>query len=209
MKVLIVANGAKPQKSILLSHASSTDMLIAADGGAYICLENGLKPDVIIGDMDSFNSMLKHSDLNIILNHDQETNDLEKALNHALFVGGTHISVLGATGARLDQTLKNISVMQQFHTSFDEIVFRDNFGWMKMIPKNYTFEVTPGTIISLFPVSGLAENIFTHGLKYPLKGESLQNGVRDGSSNEAISSSVTINYESGTLLLMVYDSLID
>lgn len=208
LRILIVANGSKPTESMLIHYAGQSDVLIAADGGASVCIGAGLRPDVIIGDMDSFRIQPEFGELNIIVDNDQETNDLEKALKHAKLLGGSHITIMGATGIRLDQTLKNISVMQQFYSTFEELIFRDEMCWMRILPKEFSFNVNPGTVISLFPISGLVEGIITDGLKYPLKNESLENGVRDGSSNEAVSNKVTISHGSGSLLLMVFDSLI-
>jgi len=205
--ILIVANGSKPSETMLHHYAGQSDMLIAADGGATVCLHAGLRPDVIIGDMDSFSAHTDYGELSIIVDTDQETNDLEKALKHAKMLGGSHIIILGATGIRLDQTLKNISVMQQFFGTFEELIFRDELCWMRILPKDFSFNVNPGTVVSLFPISGVVEGITTTGLKYPLTNESLENGVRDGSSNESISNKVTVTHRSGSLLLMVFDSL--
>jgi thiamine pyrophosphokinase len=209
LRILIVANGAKPAEAMLHHHAERSDVLIAADGGATVCLHVGLKPDVIIGDMDSFRAQPEFGELNIIVDTDQETNDLEKALKHAKMLGASRITILGATGIRLDQTLKNISVMQQFHGIFDELIFRDELCWMRILPPEFSFNVSPGTVISLFPISGVVGGITTTGLKYALNNESLENGVRDGSSNESISDSVSVSHKSGSLLLMVFDTLIE
>src|SRR5690606_29743831 len=135
---------------------------------------------IVIGDMDSFQSQAGLN-LNIIADPDQEINDLEKALNYSLKADGTHITVLGATGSRLDQTLKNISVMAQFTPKFDELVFKHPQGWMNILPRSYYLKTKPGALISLFPVSGRVDGIKTTGLEFPLNDESLENGVRDGS----------------------------
>jgi thiamine pyrophosphokinase len=47
------------------------------------------------------------------------------------------------------------------------------------------------------------EGITTKGLKYPLKEDFLENGVRDGSSNENIEEQFSISHKSGALLLYV------
>ena len=206
MRILIIANGEKPAKSLFLSELNNAELLIAADGGALTCLEYDVKPDVVIGDMDSFSSQAGLH-LNIILDSDQETNDLEKALNYSFKAGGKKITVLGATGSRLDQTLKNISVMAQLTTKFDDVVFKDSHGWMKILPKSFKFKTKKNTLISLFPVSGRVEGIKTTGLEYPLHNEFLENSIRDGSSNRATQDEVTISHQNGILLLMVYDNL--
>ncbi|HAC14834.1 MAG TPA: thiamine diphosphokinase [Bacteroidetes bacterium] len=206
MRVLIIANGERPAKSLFLSELNKADILIAADGGALTCLDYEIKPDVVIGDMDSFHRKAGLH-LNIIVDPDQETNDLEKALNYSFKAGGRYVTVLGATGSRLDQTLKNISVMAQLTSKFKDIVFKDSHGWMKILPRSYSLKTKPNTLISLFPVSGRVDGIKTTGLEYPLNSEPLENGVRDGSSNRATHDEITISHQNGILLLMVYENL--
>lgn len=205
-KILIIANGEDPGEDLINSFRNSCDVVIAADGGALTCIKYGLSPDFIVGDMDSFSDYGTFSD-RVIMDSDQETNDLEKALNLARNKDASHVVVLGATGERLDQTLKNISVMAGYQPHFDDLIFMDRMGWMKILPKHYSFVTRPGTIVSLFPISGTVSGITTVGLEFPLKSESLQNGVRDGSSNRATGNQVSLAHEEGILLLMVFDRL--
>lgn len=205
MHALIVGNGAAPGKTLFEIELSKSNMLIAADGGAQTCFLYGVTPDVVIGDLDSYLAK-PNTDVNLIHDADQETNDLEKALNYALKQMAQTVTVLGATGERLDQTLKNISVMVQFTPKFKTLILKDDNFWMKILPGNYTFEIEPGTTVSLFPVSGTVHGITTTGLKFPLNGEALQNGIRDGSSNIATQNHVTISHTAGDLLLMVFET---
>ena len=182
---------------------SGADLFIAADGGANRANELGFQPDIIIGDLDSYTVTGDEKAL-VIKNEYQETNDLEKALLYAFKKSASETIVFGATGKRLDHTLKNLSVLLQYNSKFDSIVLVDDYATMKIIqsPFNESFEV--GTIISLFPLSGKVEGITTKGLKYPLSNEALENGVRDGSSNEAIEETVEIIFKKGDLLLLTH-----
>jgi thiamine pyrophosphokinase len=110
---------------------------------------------------------------------------------------------LGATGHRIDQTLKNLSVLKQFNEKFLEIHMVDNFGEIRLLPTEFKTELTTGTQVSLFPLSGKVTGITTQGLKYPLKNGTLENGVRDGSSNEVVESPVHITHTHGDLLMFV------
>ena len=107
------------------------------------------------------------------------------------------------TGQRIDQTLKNLSVLKQFNDRFQTLVFEDNYGITRLIPPKFTDDIPLGTTVSLFPLSGRVEGIRTKGLKYQLKDEALENGVRDGSSNQVADTPVEIQYRSGDLLLFV------
>lgn len=198
--ILILCNGDPPSEQIFRKYRAKTDHFIAADGGANIALKLGTIPDVIIGDLDSYNGSEKES-TEIIFRPSQELNDLEKALQHARKKSGSHIYILGATGHRLDQTLKNLSVLKQFTPQFQQIRLADNFGETRLLPRTFSENFIIGTQLSLFPLSGKVTGISTQGLKYKLENEFLENGVRDGSSNEVIDNPVQIDHKKGDLLM--------
>ncbi len=60
-----------------------------------------------------------------------------------------------------------------------------------------------GSIVSLFPLSGEVKGIKTEGLKFSLNGETLKNGVRDGTSNETVQPEFSIKIEEGDLMVFV------
>lgn len=203
MNALIVCNGKSPGKRLLNKWTKESNLIIAADGGANILLNAGILPDFIVGDMDSFEPEIPHN-LIIIHDTDQETNDLEKALTLAKKRGAKKVVVTGATGLRTDHTLKNLSVLQKFSSTFREISIEDRLTTFKIIPKKFSLKrIKPGISISLFPMSGKVKGIKTEGLLYPLKDEELENGKRDGSSNEAVSDTISIEYTSGSMLVMI------
>lgn len=201
-KILILCNGEPPSEPLFRKYRANTDYFIAADGGGNVALQFDEKPDTVVGDLDSFEGSDKDS-FEIVFRPDQETNDLEKALDLALEERGTHIYVLGATGLRLDQTLKNLSVLKQYNDKFEELRIVDNYGDIRLLDSPFQEEITVGTQVSLFPLSGKVSGITTIGLKYPLKNEKLENGVRDGSSNEVVENPVKITHKRGDLLFFV------
>lgn len=202
MKTLILCNGEPPAPQLFTECREWADFFIAADGGGNIAHSFEFLPDLVIGDLDSFEQPETHS-YEIVFDPDQETNDLEKAMNRALKEGADDVIVLGATGKRLDQTLKNLSVLKQFNDKFESLFYKDNFGDTLLLPNSFSKEIKAGTQVSLFPLSGKVTAIKTEGLKYPLKDEKLINGVRDGSSNEVVSSPVKISYDAGDLLMFI------
>ncbi|NGP77628.1 thiamine diphosphokinase [Balneolaceae bacterium YR4-1] len=202
MKTLILCNGSPPSKQLFGECLEWADLFIAADGGGNVAHSLNTLPDIVIGDLDSFEYPDSESYM-VLFDPDQETNDLEKALKKAIDEGAMELIVLGATGKRLDQTLKNLSVMKQFNNSFNSLVYKDNYGDTFILPDIYRKELEPGTQISLFPLSGEVTGIHTEGLKYSLTDEKLMNGVRDGSSNEVVSSPIEITHKEGDLLMFI------
>lgn len=202
MQCVIVCNGLEPGRSLLSNALAEASLFIGADGGGNVALKLGFTPDVVIGDLDSFTDH-ESPDIQVIKDTDQETNDLEKALAYAIDQEMKEVIILGATGKRLDHTLKNLSVLQQFHHHFESILIRDDYLDVQVLPARYERAFPLGTQVSLFPLSGEVTHVRTDGLKYPLRDESLINGVRDGSSNEVVDSPVIISHDEGTLLFMI------
>lgn len=202
MKTLILCNGQPPRLQLFEECRKWADLFIAADGGGNLAHSFESLPDIVIGDLDSYDQPDTYS-YEIVFDPDQESNDLEKALNRALKEGSKNVVVLGATGQRLDQTLKNLSVLKQFNNKFESLMYRDNYGDTSLVPKSYSKELEIGTHVSLFPLSGKVTGIVTEGLKYPLNNEKLKNGVRDGSSNEVVSSPIKISYDTGDLIIFI------
>lgn len=202
MKALIFCDGEIPPISLFKSHLDNADLLIAADGGAHHANYLGIIPDFIVGDMDSYEPTGTENSV-IVKDGDQETNDLEKALSLALNKSATHAVVVGATGQRLDHTLKNLSVLLQFHPKFSDLFFLDRYSTIHLIKSPFSQHFEPGTSVSLYPLSGTVEGITTKGLHYPLTDGILKNGEQDGSSNKTVKKTVEIEFKKGDLLLLV------
>jgi thiamine pyrophosphokinase len=202
MRALILCDGTPPRPEQLKIALKQSDLFIAADGGALIAEEFGVRPDVIIGDLDSYQPR-GNEDSKLIHEPDQDTNDLEKALLYAVKQECQKVVVFGATGKRLDHTLKNLSVLKQFNEQFDSIIYKDRYSVLFLLPRHFTAEFPLNSAISLFPLSGRVEGITTHGLKYPMEEGVLENGVRDGSSNETVQKKVEIVHKKGDLLIFI------
>jgi len=202
MQALIVCGGTPPSKKLLEAEINKADLTIGADSGGYVFLGFKHLPDVVIGDLDSF-KYTNHEGVNVIHDPDQETNDLEKALKYAYQKGAKKCVVLGALGKRIDHTFKNISVLQRFHSTFESIIFRDNYGDTFLVnsPCHLSFDV--GTNISFFPIGTPVTAFSSTGVKYPLTNEALVMGVQDGTSNKMISSTAKITFSDGFLGVFV------
>ncbi|MFO7847582.1 MAG: thiamine diphosphokinase [Balneolaceae bacterium] len=199
---VILCNGRPPGKEQIEQALVSSDLFIAADGGGNHARILGLVPDIVIGDLDSY-LHLDTDDYPIIEKSDQNSNDLEKALIYAVEQQITDITVFGATGFRLDHTLKNLSVMKQFNYLFNQLVFLDTYCKTMLIEPAFRQSFPRHTTLSLFPLSGSVSGINSKGLKYELNNDTLKNGEFDGSSNETVAPEIEITYEKGDLLLII------
>jgi len=204
MHTVILCNGRKPPGELINAELERSDLFIAADGGGNHARNLGLTPDIVTGDLDSYHPTIEERrSIDILHNPDQETNDLEKALQVALNHKATHVTIFGAVGRRVDQTLKNLSVLLRYHKQFESIRFLDRYGELFLIPTDFVTKVPVGTTLSLIPLSGRVGGVTTTGLAYPLREEFLETGVRDGTSNRAIDETIRIRHTSGNLLLFI------
>ncbi len=197
---LIIANSELPAAKILDELRARSEIVICADGGANRALAAGLAPDYIVGDLDSLSAETRQAfaSAQIIHQPSQYATDLEKSLQFAVELGVTRALLVGLTGLRLDHQLVNLHMAEKFCDRLG-IETHDDFGVGRFIRnEEVTFDAPLGQQISLIAFRR-AEGIYTIGLKYPLNEEALEWAVRDGLSNEVVSSPVRINVKSGTL----------
>ncbi len=200
---VIIANGELPDPERWSDLLRQDPLLIAADGGAERLTAHGLTPHVVIGDLDSLSNAdaLHLSGARIIRVTDQETTDLEKALDFLLQSGAERVTVLAATGLRSDHTLANFSILLKYHRRMD-IRFRDAFSEISVVEGECTLAIAPGTLVSLIPMEPCI-GVTTAGLQWNLRQATLAPGVRESISNRVISSPAVVRIDRGRSLLFV------
>ncbi len=177
--------------------------IIAADGAGLKLLNMNIKPNVIIGDLDTFyknpiNQTLE--DIIIIQISEQETNDFEKALNYILNYGFKDILILGFHGGELEHTLNNWSVFKKFSPLLNMCIY-DIDRYAIPVNKFFEFKCKIYETISLVPQPKAV--VSTEGLQWELTNETLELGVREGIRNIALKNSIKINIIEGELLLFI------
>ncbi|MBI3363523.1 MAG: thiamine diphosphokinase [Ignavibacteriae bacterium] len=201
MKVLIIANGQLPSRQLVRSLASSANLIVCADGGANLARQYGIRPDIILGDLDSISPSTKLIYKRIPLLHiaDQESTDLEKAIRYCIERKCTPIDIIGALGNRIDHTTGALGILKKF-SGKALITLIDSVGKLTLVKRRIRLQTKIGQRLSLIPVEKTT-GITTKNLKYPLANDTLELGVREGISNEALATSVTITVRRGTLLV--------
>lgn len=200
MNALIIAGGTLAPRTIMKRLASSASLIVCADGGANHARKLRLTPDIIVGDFDSVTPATRMFYRNIlqIFDDGQESTDLEKALDLCLQLHISSVDVAGASGDRIDHTTGSLGCFRKYA---GRITLRliDTRGILELVGRKAHFRTSPGETISLIPLDRCTGITTTH-LRYALKNEDLELGVREGISNEATARSVTISVKRGTLL---------
>jgi len=203
LPVLLLANGEPPPRPFLRRLRHACGMFIAADGGANAALRAGLRPDVIIGDLDSLRPATRRAFRTSLLLRvrRQDNTDLEKALDYVTALGARRVVVAGITGRRIDFTLGNLSVLWKYTAALDIIVAGD--GW-EAFPagRRRTVRARKGTTVSLVPF-GPCGGITLRGLRYPLTNASMKVG-EIGVSNVVVRSPFSVAVRRGRMLIIVF-----
>jgi thiamine pyrophosphokinase len=199
---LILCNGERPSKRLLIKLTRESDLVVAADGGANVARWAGITPDVIIGDLDSIRPATRKQFSSSMVIHmtRQDNTDLEKALDFVVTRGMREAVVVAATGQRLDFTLGNLSVIWAYAGRL-RIVFRDDAFTAVPVGKRLRIHARPGTTVSLIPF-GACSGITLRGLRYPLREARM--GVGEiGVSNVVERSPFTVQVRKGHMLLVL------
>ncbi len=201
--VLLICNGEPPSRSLARRLARSSDWIVAADGGANAARALGLVPDVIIGDLDSLKPATRRAfRSSLILRVGRQDNtDLEKALDFLIARRVRSVTVIGATGNRVDFTLGNFSVLWKYSSRLD-LRFAGDLWYAVAVGARRTIRARRGTTISLLPF-GPCLGITLRGLQYSLTGATMRVGDT-GLSNVVVRSPFTVRVRRGAMLLLVH-----
>lgn len=206
-RIIIFANGELPDLIKARALLRLGDTIICADGGTRHALTLGIKPDLIIGDLDSTDNgtvqKFKNDGSQIeIYPRDKNETDLELAIHRAIEWNPRQIIILAALGGRLDQTLANITLLIDPRLSNFHVRLDDGVEEVLLCRDQVDVHGRAGDLVSLIPWQGAVSGIQTEGLKWPLRRETLYPDKTRGISNEMVGDAATVSMESGLLLIV-------
>ena len=186
------------------------DCMIAADSGMDFLHRNEIVPDIIAGDFDSADtdSVAYFQGLNnvhiIKLNPVKDDTDTEFVIREAIRRGATEITVLGATGTRLDHVLANVNLLGIGLEEDVLIELVDEHNRIRMIDSCVEIkkEEQFGSFLSVLPVKGDAKGVTLEGMKYPLQNADIACFSSLGVSNEITDEVAKVSVEQGVLLVI-------
>ena len=181
-----------------------TDLIIGADKGYFTLVKNGIEPDVVIGDFDSYTGEVK---CNNIIRFPIKKDDTDSALavKYACERGYKNIVVYGAIGGMLDHTMANVSLLGNYVNKDINIAFVDGDNILFGVKNNAIgFDKRADGRISVFSFLESAYNVNISGLLYEVENYTLTNDRALGVSNEFIGKKSKISVENG--ILLVYTS---
>lgn len=202
---IIFANGELQDPVVVRKFAGSADTLIAADGGLTHILSLDLKPDLLIGDLDSVTpeEVARAEALGCEVSRfpaEKNETDLELALLTAVEMRCGKITVVAALGGRTDQTLANIYLLNLPQLKGIDVRLDDGKEEVFLIHGWGEIHGKPGDGVSLLSLSPAIKGVTTTNLRYPLVDEKLVFYHSRGVSNVMQTWKAKIEIESGILL---------
>ena len=191
----ILLFGAAPIAGSLLScldHCQNWPVL-AADGGLRTALSCGLRPQAVIGDMDSANDLDQlPDDIRQIKLSGQDDTDFEKSLE---LISAPLIIGIGFLDGRFDHSLAALDALARLPhdrpvllVGGDDVLLRLRGDFEMTLPLASRFSVWP---------LGRQHFLRSHGLEWPLDDVTMALGKRTGTSNRVIGKPVSITAGAG------------
>lgn len=211
MKVVIISGGHIDDAFALeWIKENEYDFMIAADSGMNFLHRNNIVPDVIAGDFDSVDgtSLEVFSGMEGVeilrLNPVKDDTDTEFVIREAIRRSATEITILGATGTRLDHVLGNMHLLGIGPEHDVEIQLVDAHNRIRMIRDELVIKKSEqfGEFVSLLPIDGSVTGVTLEGFKYPLKDAVISSFSSLGISNEIVEEYAKIKIENGVLLMI-------
>ena len=189
---------------------SDWDFLIVVDGGAHYALQLGLSIDAAVGDFDTLSreefALLSRDpgiawDIHI---PQKDETDTELAIYTAEKLGVRKITILGATGGRIDHELSNLHMLAYCLERGIEAELVDPQNRISLFRDRKVFdrEQTYGKYISFIPLTERVEGLTLTGFLYPLQDKTLSIGIESGRcvSNELAGEKAEASLKSGILI---------
>lgn len=210
-RVFIIANGEADFPYGLQSLITRNDIVICADGGSNHAVSQGIRPTIVIGDMDSIapatlSDFEKHGVDIRKFPKDKDASDLELALDVAVSFNPTEIVCTCILGNREDHSLTNTFLLARFASQNNRVNLMGSSWQGHFITRTNPreFNGAPGDILSLVPMIATVSGVTISGVKWPLSNATLPWGSSHTVSNEFIEQQVSIALEEGLVLAMHY-----
>jgi len=209
MRAIIIAGGDKMSKSSV-SYIETGDFVICADRGLNYAYENEIRPNLIVGDMDSVSlDILKMYDdvEQIKFKAEKDFSDSELAINIAVERGYNDIIMFSATGTRIDHSLANIMMIGKYYEEGVEISIINEYSEIRILKENNVFKEFNYDFFTIIPLSRKLEGLDIFNAKYELRNKTVNFGDTLCVSNEALNNELRISKQKGNAILILTNEI--
>lgn len=177
------------------------DTVIAADGGWRVCREEGIVPDLLLGDFDSLHTVPDFAHICRVPVEKDDT-DMMLAIKEGLARGETEFHLYGGMGGRTDHTIANLQGLLY-------LAERGAQGWLYGDRERFTairngeidLPAREKGIVSVFCMGADAQGVTIEGGQYTVHDAVLTASFPLGVSNHFVGNPVRVAVTRGSLLI--------
>lgn len=205
---LIVSGGQSPGSAFIRERAAAARMVIAADSGARYCLQAGVTPDLVVGDMDSLApgelEKIRAAGVKVKVHPAlKDDTDTRLALEEAIALGAARVELLAAIGDRFDHSLANVHLLYCAHLRRVNACILSPGTRIFLVEGRGAVRGATGATVSLLPLGMEASGITLEGFQWPLEEADMKLGDPYGISNVVLSDEALITVRRGVLVVTV------
>ena len=203
-RCVIISGAPDADIDFLRQTVSADDFVICADSGLASAQSAGIKPNLIVGDFDSYIGVLPGDCETVRLCPEKDDSDTFHAVGLGFGRGFRRFAVLAATGGRLDHTLANLCLLGHISARGGEGVILSENGEIRFLTVGtYPFDGFNGKTFSVFAFGCPSVTLTYSGAKYPLQNGILFHERPVGLSNVFTSDKAKVTVHSGTALMII------
>ena len=184
--------------------------IIAGDRGLEALYQLKMIPNHVVGDFDSVSPEIlefykKQSQIIFHTFHAEKDNtDTDIALQLAIRLKSSKITIMGALGKRMDHAIANIHILKDALEANIPCQILDEHNRIYLINTSIQLEKDKiyGKYVSLIPLTSTVEGLTLTGFKYPLHDYTLLIGTSLGISNEIVTDTAHIEMNNGILIVI-------
>ena len=180
------------------------DLVIAADGGYARLRQQGIRPQLVVGDFDSLGAAPQGEET-VVLPTVKDVTDTWAAVELGLARGYERFELYGCTGgSRFCHTVANLQTAARLAAEGKSCRIHDKTQIITAIAGGQAlhFESSCRGFVSVFSYTDRCTGVCLRGLKYPLEDAELTNVFPLGVSNEFIGIPASVSLRSGIALVI-------
>lgn len=195
----------------------SIDRVFAVDKGLEYVDSMGLVPDYIVGDFDTVDEkLLEAYEKKIAAGKitaylecfpvKKDATDTELAVMEAMKEQADRITILAATGNRVDHVLANLGLLLRTAEENIECHIVDETNRIRLLQAGTCCKIEKknqfGTYLSLIPISPVIKGLTITGVMWPLNNRTVMQGSSLTVSNRILEEAAIITFTEGKLLVI-------
>jgi thiamine pyrophosphokinase len=202
MKGLLCIGGSGPDRETLGVDPADFSLVAAADAGLVLALRLGLRPDLVVGDMDSLpdRGLLAGFPPESVMLFPQEKDETDTEIGLRILAdrGCTDITIAGGGGGRVDHLLAVAALFERERPPRRWVTDRED---IRLVDSPCEIDGWEGSTVSLLPLGAEVSGMRSEGLAWPLDGLVFRRGF-GGISNRVVSARLRVSPGNGRLLMI-------